>query len=98
MVEKALKAGMYQLIGLDPACLLHHQLSCHAAAIHSERPSNRTRYLCTTSAILEEHYIQARYPNAHDLSTAPVDINTIQQAEKLADLAKQTPEIIQNLM
>ena len=98
VVEKALKAGMYKLLGLDPACLLHHQLSCHAAAIYSERPSNRTRDLCATSAILEKHYIQARYPNAHDLPTAPVDIYTIQEAEQLADLAKQALEIIQKLM
>ena len=35
--EKALKAGMYALVGLNPSSLKTHNLVCHAYAISSEK-------------------------------------------------------------
>ena len=39
VAEKALKAGMYALVGLGEHSLKIHDLTCHASAIFSERPA-----------------------------------------------------------
>ena len=98
VVEKALKAGMYQLLGLDPACLRHHNLCCHAAAIHSERPSDETNHLSTIASLLEKHYVKSRYPNTHSHPKAPVDVYTVEQAYQFAGHAEEALFTIQWLV
>ena len=81
--EKALKAGMYALVGLNPSSLKTHNLICHASAISSEKEEDWVRLPNLVSS-MKKYYMNSRFPNKHTLLDAPVDIYTQAQAEEMA--------------
>ena len=72
VIEKALKAGMYKLVGLNQNSLVNHELYCHAQAICSQRPG-RFVPLKNIASKMSPYYIKSRFPNRHPLCDAPVD-------------------------
>ena len=99
VVEKALRAGMYHLIGLNTSCLQQpHLLSHHASAIWSERCTSETRPLCSIASSLEKHYERSRRPSALNPPDAPVDVYTIDEAEECAEKAETALSIIRRLI
>ena len=91
--EKALKAGMYALVGLNPSSLKTHDLVCHAYAISSEKGGDWTRLPNLVSS-MEQYYLNSRFPNKHTLPNAPVDIYTQAQAKEMADNAEEVVKLI----
>ena len=70
VAEKSLKAGMYQVCGLQPEGLVHHKFVGYAGALEQERKS-LTPGLHTLSRSLESYYIKTRYPNAYSPPCVP---------------------------
>ena len=91
--EKALKAGMYALVGLNPSSLKTHNLICHACAISSEKRGDWMRLPNLVSS-MEHYYLDSRFPDKHDPPDAPVDIYTQAQAEEMADNAEEVVKLI----
>ena len=91
--EKALKAGMYALVGLNPSSLITHDLVCHAYAISSEKGGDWTKLPNLVSS-MEQYYIDSRFPNKHTPPDAPVDIYTQAQAKEMADNAEEVVKLI----
>ena len=91
--EKALKAGMYALVGLNPSSLKRHNLICHASAISSEKEGDWVRLPNLVSS-MEKYYMNSRFPNKHTLLDAPVDIYTQAQAEEMAGNAEEVVKLI----
>ena len=91
--EKALKAGMYTLVGLNPSSLKTHDLVCHAYAISSEKGGDWTKLPNLVSS-MEQYYLLSRFPNKHTFPNAPVDIYTQSQAKEVADNAEEVVELI----
>ena len=86
VAEKALKAGMYALVGLGEHSLKIHDLTCHASAIFSERPAEAAQIVFLASK-MESYYLDTRFPNRHPRPKAPVDIYTPTQATDIAECA-----------
>ena len=91
--EKALKAGMYALVGLNPSSLKTHDLICHACAISSEKRGDWMR-LPNLVRYMNQYYLDSRFPDKHDPPDAPVDIYTQAQAEEMADNAEEVVKLI----
>ena len=91
--EKALKAGMYALVSLNPSSLKTHDLVCHAYAISSEKGGDWTGLPNLVNS-MEHYYLDSRFPNKHDPTDAPVDIYTQTQAEEMADNAEEVVKLI----
>ena len=91
--EKALKAGMYALVGLNPSSLKTHDLVCHAYAISSEKGGDWMRLPNLVSS-MEQYYLDSRFPNKHTFPDAPVDIYTQAQAKEVADNAEEVVKLI----
>ena len=91
--EKALKAGMYALVGLNPSSLITHDLVCHAYAISSEKGGDWTKLPNLVSS-MEQYYLLSRFPNKHTPPNAPVDIYTQAQAEEMANNAEEVVKLI----
>ena len=91
--EKALKAGMYALVGLNPSSLITHDLVCHAYAISSEKGGDWMKLPNLVSS-MEQYYLLSRFPNKHTFPNAPVDIYTQAQAEEVADNAEEVLKLI----
>uniref|UniRef100_A0A1X7TK44 Uncharacterized protein n=1 Tax=Amphimedon queenslandica TaxID=400682 RepID=A0A1X7TK44_AMPQE len=73
--EKALKAGMYKLVGLNSAYLKSHELLTHAYAIAGMKGGDWAELPSLVHTIeTEQYYLKTRYPNQHYPSVAPVDI------------------------
>ena len=85
VAEKALKAGMYALVGLGEHSLKIHDLTCHASAIFSERPE--AAQIVFLASKMESYYLDTRFPNRHPQPKAPVDIYTPTQAIDIAECA-----------
>ena len=88
IVEKALKACMYLLFGLDQSCLQHNQLVYLARAVYSKMSTSQTKKLCTIATALEDHYLKSLYPDAHSHSIAPVDVYSVNKAHECAVYAE----------
>ena len=91
--EKALKAGMYALVGLNPSSLITHDLVCHAYAISSEKGGDWTKLPNLVSS-MEQYYLDSRFPNKHTFPNAPVDIYTQAQAKEVAENAEEVVKLI----
>ncbi|XP_003382551.1 PREDICTED: sacsin-like [Amphimedon queenslandica] len=99
VVEKALKAGMYQLIGINPSCesLVHHKLTSHARAISSEKPG-QAEELPGIASKMESSYLDTRFPNRHPMPSAPVDVYCPEQARRNAEMAETVYKIIYKIV
>ena len=99
VVEKALRAGMLHLLGLNASGVQHPELlSHHAYAIRSERHTTDTVRLCSIASSLEKHYEGSRRPSALNPTAAPVDVYTIVEAEECAEKAETALQIIRRLI
>ena len=71
--EKALKAGKYKLVGLNPASLKTHELVIHAFAIAGVKDGDWA-VLPSLVSSMEQYYVKTCYPNQHHPSVAPADV------------------------
>ena len=95
VMEKALKAGMYALHGLNSFHLTRHDLVVHAQALSSHKNSLLPLKNLVSSKD-EAYYLDTRYPNKHDIPNAPLDKYTISEAEGVTKRAKKVFELINN--
>ena len=99
VVEKALKAGMYALIGINSnsESLKTHNLKSHAQAISSENPGQLAA-LPQLATSMEPFYLETRFPNRYPCPTAPVDIYKPDQAIVAADCAEKIFVLIDKIV
>ena len=99
VVEKALKAGMYALIGINSnsESLKTHNLTNNARALSSVNPCQLASlpHLATS---MEPFYLDTRFPNCYSRPMAPVDIHKPDQAIKAADCAEKIFELIDKVV
>ena len=93
VAEKALKAGMYKLIGLHSNVLRWHQLVGHASAIEQVKP-RETSGLRQLVIGLESYYLDSRYPNRY----TPVKVPSDQYTPEDAQLAEKTARSVINIV
>ena len=96
VAEKALKAGMYKLIGLHSSVLRWHQLNGHASAIEQVKP-RVTSGLRAMVQTLESYYLDPRYPNRYSPAKVPSDQYTVGDAMRAEETAKSVINIIKKL-
>ena len=96
VAEKALKAGMYALVGLGEHSLKIHDLTCHARAIFSERPE--AAQIVFLASKMESYYLDTRFPYEHPRPKAPVDIYTPTQAIDIAECAGNVISAIREIV
>ena len=92
VMEKALKAGMYALLGLNEIYLKRHDLIVHARALSSCEGS--LSELNNLVSNMEQYYLNTRYPNRHTRPDAPVDMYSLQQASDIAKRAEKVYDLI----
>ena len=99
VVEKALKAGMYALIGINSnsESLKTHNLTNHARAISSEKPGQLVT-LPQLATSMESFYLNTRFPNLYPCPTAPVDIYKPDEAIVAFDYAKTIFGLVEKLV
>ena len=99
VVEKALKAGMYALIGINfnSESLKTHNLTSHAQALSSVKPGQLAS-LPQLATSMEPFYLETRFPNRYPRPTAPVDVHKPDQAFAAADCAKKIFELIKKIV
>ena len=99
VIEKALKAGMYTLIGINSnsESLVHHKLTSHAHAISSER-SGQLEELPRIALTMESSYLDTRFPNRHPRPNAPVDVYRPDQARINSEMAERVYELIEKIV
>ena len=99
--EKALKAGKYLLVGLNPASLKTHDLYPHACAIAGLKGSEWNELPNLVYAV-EPYFLKPRYPNQHHPSSvAPVDVysndSKAGDVQKAIKSTQKVMELIQKL-
>ena len=98
--EKALKAGKYFLVGLNPASLKTHELYPHACAIAGLK-SSEWNELPNLVLAVEPYYLKPRYPNQHCPSVAPVDVysndDKAGDVQRAIESTQRVMELILNL-
>ncbi|XP_019851646.1 PREDICTED: sacsin-like [Amphimedon queenslandica] len=92
VMEKALKAGMYALLGLNEVYLKRHELIVHARALSSCEGS--LSELNNLVSNMEQYYLDTRYPNRHTRPSAPVDKYSLHQASDIAKRAEKVYHLI----
>ena len=99
VVEKALKAGMYALIGINSnsESLKTHNLTSHAQALSSVNPCQLAS-LPQLATSMEPFYLETRFPNCYSRPKAPVDIHKPEQAITAADCAEKIFELIDKVV
>ena len=97
VAEKALKAGMYAVCGLDDSGLKDHVLTRHAYALQTENP-HHTALLASYTAPLETYYLDTRYPNRHLPPTIPADTFSPARALQAKENAENIYSIIELLL
>ena len=99
VVEKALKAGMYALIGINSnsESLKTHNLTSHARALSSVKPGQLAS-LPQLATSMEPFYLETRFPNRYPRPTAPVDIHKPDQAFAAAGCAEKIFELIDKIV
>lgn len=95
--EKALKAGMYKLFGLDSYWLKNHTLCIHAQAIANEKGGIWKELPQLISSSMEQYYLKSRYPNVHPPFKAPVDVYSPASTTSMTEKAARVLELIQKL-
>ena len=96
VAEKALKAGMYQVIGLHPSVLRWHQLASHAGALEQEKPS-QTKGLRNLVQSLESFYLDTRFPNRYTPDKVPSEQYSLEDAVLGEKTAKEVMRIVGSL-
>ena len=96
VAEKALKAGMYKLIGLHPSVLRWHQLVGHAGAIEQVKPRKATG-LRNLVKSLESFYLDTRFPNRYTPDKVPSEQYSLEDAKLAEKTAKEVMTVIKNV-
>jgi len=97
VAEKALKAVLYHLVGMDPAYLTHHSLSTLLQACPANlRESHAGMDGAVATLERDNMYIKTRYPNSWAAPCIPADqydhemaSNCYLAAELLMDIARE---------
>ena len=99
VAEKALKAGMYALIGINSnsESLKTHNLTSHARALSSVKPGQLAS-LPQLATSMEPFYLETRFPNRYPRPTAPVDVHKPDQAFAAANCAEKIFELIDKIV
>ena len=97
VAEKALKAGMCAVCGLDDSGLRDHALTRHAHALEAEKP-HETRLLCYHSASLETYYLDTRYSYRHIPPAIPADVFSPARALQAKEHAENIYSTISSLL
>ena len=99
VIEKALKSGMYALIGINSnsESLVHHKLTSHARAISAEK-SGQLEELPRIALAMESSYLDTRFPNCHPRPNAPVDVYRPDQARINSEMAETVYELIEKIV
>ena len=106
VIEKALKAGMYALAGLNTSSTTKG-LRCHAEAICSlESGGFRIRRIKTGGNIslidiankISPYFEKSRYPDKHPNFDAPVDVYKTEEAFEAAEFAEIVIDFIRNII
>ena len=92
VMEKALKAGMYALLGLNEIYLKRHELNVHARTLSSCEGS--LSQLNNLVSNMEKYYLDTRYPNRHTRPDAPVDKYSLHQASDITKCAEKVYDLI----
>ena len=98
VAEKALRAGMYALIGLQPFDLMHHDIKSFAETIEAKSGAAGLK----EAAASLNHYLDTRYPNrygsSHAVPSNEYKVRDAIQAKKNAEKLLETirPLIPQN--
>ncbi|XP_019850325.1 PREDICTED: sacsin-like [Amphimedon queenslandica] len=96
VMEKALKAGMYALLGLNEIYLKRHELIVHARALSSCEGS--LSQLNNLVSNMEQYYLDTRYPNRHNRPNAPVDKYSLHQASDITKQAEKVYDLINSVI
>ena len=97
VAEKALKAGMYKLIGLELEDLMHHELVRYARTI--EAINAGAQGLEESACSLMNYYLNPRYPNRYGPShSIPSDNFTRDQAIRAMEKADKIMQIIGHIV
>ena len=91
--EKALKAGMYKLVGLNPGSLSNHNLYCLARDIALNK-GDKWQELPQLVLSMEKFYLDSRFPNRHSLPLAPVDVYSFADALSVAKDAERVYDLV----
>ena len=91
--EKALKAGMYKLVGLNPGCLTNHNLYCLASDIALIK-GDKWQELPRLVLPIQKYYLDSRFPNRHFLPYAPVDVYSSADAFSVAEDAERVYDLV----
>ena len=96
VAEKALKAGIYFVCGLDSSSLRTHNLRTHAYSLHSERPQE-THGLVSHALYLESYYLKSRYPDQWSSGEVPADEYKYPEAGNAKTHAQAILNIVETL-
>ena len=97
VAEKSIKAGMYEVCGLQPEGLVHHKFVGYAGALEQERTTQASG-LQGLARRLENYYVRTRYPNAFTPHEAPSKIFGPSDAREAEMVAGQILEIIRKII
>ena len=96
VAEKALKAAMYAICGLDERRRDDCNLTRLAYSLQTEKPSQTTDLACS-AAVLESYYLDTRYPHRHPSPTIPADVYSLEKAQEAKECADKVFSIVQVL-
>ena len=96
VAEKALKAGMYKLIGLHPSVLRWHQLVGHAGAIEQVKP-RKAAGLRNLVKSLESFYLDTRFPNRYTPDKVPSEQYSLEDAKLAEKTAKEVMKVVKRV-
>ena len=97
VAEKSIKAGMYEVCGLQPEGLIHHKYVGYAGALEQERTTQASG-LHGLARRLENYYVKTRYPNAFTPHEAPSNRFGPSDAREAEMVAGQILEIIRKIV
>ena len=96
VAEKSIKAGMYEVCGLQPEGLIHHKYVGYAGALEQER--SQASGLQGLARRLEDYYVRTRYPNAFSPHEAPSNRFGPSDAREAEMVAGQILEIVRKII
>ena len=96
VIEKSLKAGVYELTGLNPCFLKQHQLICHAKALCAYKPGGKRISLVKIAIEVQEkeYYVKSRFPNQLEEGKSPTEVYSMDEANKIVQDAEKVLNFI----
>ena len=100
VAEKALKAGVYKLIGINPnsELLMNHNLTNLVSKMSSKKPDQFEKLQNLVEKLGSRVYTRSRFPNCFSKPTAPVDVYIPDEAKRNAEIAEEIYSIIKRIV